>query len=56
MIRSVILLALATSSFVNAAEPWEPLFDGKNLKAWQVHSGKAKYEVQDGVVIGTTMP
>ncbi len=34
---------------------WTPLFDGKTLDGWQVHSGKARYEVVDGMIVGTTV-
>jgi len=33
-----------------------PLFDGKTLNGWQQRSGHAKYEVVDGVIVGTTVP
>lgn len=32
------------------------LFDGKTLKGWSVHSGFAKYHVEDGSIVGTTVP
>jgi len=32
------------------------LFDGKTLKGWSVHSGFAKYHVEDGCIVGTTVP
>jgi len=31
------------------------LFDGKTLTGWSVHSGFAKYEVEDGAIVGTTV-
>lgn len=33
---------------------WTPLFNGKNLKGWKQLNGKAKYEVKDGTIIGTS--
>ena len=36
-------------------EKWESLFDGKTLKGWIQRNGKAKYEVEDGVIVGTTV-
>jgi hypothetical protein len=36
--------------------PWQPMFDGKTLNGWTQRGGKAKYEVVDGVVVGTTVP
>ena len=35
-------------------ENWKPLFNGKNLDEWVQRGGKAKYELEDGVIIGTT--
>jgi Domain of Unknown Function (DUF1080) len=34
---------------------WTPLFDGKTLKGWKQLNGQAKYEVKDGVIIGTAI-
>jgi hypothetical protein len=31
---------------------WINLFDGKTLDGWSVHSGFAKYRVEDGVIVG----
>ena len=36
-------------------DEWMPLFDGKTLNGWSVHSGFAKYHVSDGAIIGTTV-
>jgi hypothetical protein len=32
------------------------LFNGKDLKGWVQRGGEAKYAVEDGVIIGTTVP
>lgn len=42
------LLPLSAQNFV-------PLFDGKTLNGWEQCNGKAKYEVVDGVIVGTTV-
>ena len=31
------------------------LFDGTTLKGWSIHSGFAKYHVEDGAIVGTTV-
>jgi len=36
-------------------EGWVPLFDGKTLNGWSVHSGFAKYHVTDGEIVGTAV-
>ena len=33
----------------------QPLFDGKTLDGWEVRSGLAKYNVEDGQIVGTTV-
>lgn len=35
---------------------WKSLFNGKNLDGWEQLNGKAKYEVKNGEIIGTTVP
>lgn len=34
---------------------WVDLFDGKSLDGWSVHSGFAKYRVEDGTIVGTAV-
>lgn len=41
-----------------AAEPSDgfvPLFDGESIDAWVQRGGKAKYEVVDGMIVGTAV-
>lgn len=38
------------------AEKWASLFDGKTLDGWVQRGGKAKYEVEDGVIVGSSVP
>jgi hypothetical protein len=33
-----------------------PLFDGKTINGWIQRGGKAKYTVEDGMIVGTTVP
>jgi hypothetical protein len=40
---------------VAADSPWVSLFDGKTLNGWEVHSGTAKYEVKEGMIVGTAV-
>jgi len=35
---------------------WIDLFNGKNLDGWAQHGGAAKYRIEDGQIIGTTVP
>ncbi|MBN2637120.1 MAG: DUF1080 domain-containing protein [Prolixibacteraceae bacterium] len=34
---------------------WENLFNGKDLTGWKQLNGKAKYTVEDGAIVGTTV-
>ncbi|MBL9177283.1 MAG: DUF1080 domain-containing protein [Verrucomicrobiaceae bacterium] len=58
MTRRLLLSAAVFSfaSLLHAGDGFVPLFDGKTLAGWEQHSGKAEYRVQDGVIIGKTVP
>ena len=52
----ILCAALLSGIAANAAEDgWIQLFNGKDFEGWEQHGGKAKYAVQDGVVVGTTV-
>jgi hypothetical protein len=52
LLAAVLSLAFAAA----AADPaWVPLFDGKTLNGWEVCNGSAKYQVENGVIVGTTV-
>jgi hypothetical protein len=36
-------------------EKWISLFDGKSLEGWEIHSGTAAYEVDNGAILGTAV-
>jgi hypothetical protein len=48
-----LLLLFASPSM--AQGKWTTLFNGKDLKGWKQLNGKAKYEVINGEIIGTTV-
>jgi hypothetical protein len=50
----VLALILVAFSYVDA-QNWEPLFNGKDFKGWKQLNGKAKYEIQNGEIVGTTV-
>lgn len=56
--RTLLFALCAFPLIVNAAEPgaWVDLFNGKNLDGWVQRGGVAKYSVEDGVIVGTTVP
>lgn len=51
----VALLGLLLSGAVMAQNGWTDLFNGKDLSGWKQLNGEAKYEVVDGVIVGTTV-
>ncbi len=60
MKRIFLVSLLAAAAFVAtlsapAQAGWVELFNGKNLDGWQEHSGKAKYTVEDGVLVGQSV-
>jgi len=50
------LTVLSFTATLQAADEMVPLFDGKTLTGWEQHSGAAEYRVQDGAIIGKTVP
>lgn len=55
-IINIFLLTLLTGSMVFAQDGnWINLFDGESLNGWSVHSGFAKYHVEDGAIVGTAV-
>ncbi len=37
-------------------EDWTVLFNGKDLEGWQRKGGEATYKVEDGAIVGTSVP
>jgi len=52
---SSIAILLLVSSMGFAQNDWVDLIKGKNLKGWKQLNGKAKYEVVNGTIVGTTV-
>jgi hypothetical protein len=57
MKQYLIILLLLISSFASGQKNQEgvSLFNGKDLKGWKVLNGKAKFEVSNGEIVGTTV-
>lgn len=51
----LLLFVLFSVAAVAQSTGWKNLFDGKTLKGWHQLNGKAKYEVVNGTIIGTTV-
>jgi sugar lactone lactonase YvrE len=54
--RTCLLAFLLTPALLSAAPEWKPLFDGKTLTGWKQLGGKAKYEVVEEAIVGTSVP
>lgn len=57
--RLLILTGLMLGTSITALHAqngkWQSLFNGKDLKGWKQLNGKAKYEVVNGEIVGTTV-
>jgi len=58
MTNRLLFLAVIVSltASLHAEDALVPLFDGKTLTGREQHSGAAEYRVQDGVIVGKTVP
>jgi hypothetical protein len=58
MLPRILLAAVAMllSAGITSAEELKPLFDGKSLDGWVQHGGQAKYRVENGEIVGTSVP
>ena len=59
MAIAATILSLVLSGLAGAADKndgFVPLFDGKTLAGWKQLGGKAKYTVEDGVIVGSSVP
>ena len=54
----IVLLVVSVSISLarqRQQDEWVSLFDGETLNGWSVHSGFAKYHVEDDAIVGTTV-
>lgn len=52
---SVSFVAVSGVTY-SADDDLKPLFDGKSLDAFEQHGGKAKYALENGEIVGTSVP
>jgi hypothetical protein len=52
----VLIYSVSLQAQTKSAAGWIQLFNGKDLKGWKQLNGKAKYEIQNGEIVGTTVP
>ncbi len=51
----LMLYAITSVSQTPVKDNWTMLFNGKNLDGWKQLNGKARYEVKNGEIVGTTV-
>ena len=60
LVPLLVVAALAMIALPAVAEDkcdgWKVLFNGKDLTGWEQHSGDAVYKVEDGVIVGHSVP
>ena len=49
-------IVLTSVGHLLAQNNFEPLFNGKDLKGWVQYNGQAKYTVEQGELVGRTVP
>ncbi|MHC4517015.1 MAG: family 16 glycoside hydrolase, partial [Planctomycetota bacterium] len=54
VLGSLAFSLLSATSWADE-ENWQSLFDGKTLDGWVQRNGRAKYAVEDGTIVGTTV-
>lgn len=52
---TIALLFIAMNGLAQKSE-WQSLFDGKTLNGWKQMTGSAPYTVENGQIVGTTVP
>lgn len=50
-----LFLTFSASAQKGTGGKWQSLFNGKDLKGWKQLNGKARYEVKNGEIVGTTV-
>ena len=55
MFSAACVAAALSTTWVQAADQWQDLFDGKTLNGWVQRGGKAKYTVEDGCIVGASV-
>ena len=51
----IVLFVFIMSGIAVAQDGWTNLFNGKDLTGWEQLNGEAKYDVVDGMIVGTTV-
>jgi len=52
----LMILLICCTHTTQANEGFVPLFNGKDFNDWVQHGGKARYTIEDNMVVGTSVP
>lgn len=55
MHKVILALVFFIWCFNGYSQKWQQLFDGKTLQGWTIKAGTATYQVENGVIVGTTV-
>lgn len=55
VVIGLLLVTFSASAQKGSRGKWQKLFNGKDLSGWHQLNGKAKYEVKNGEIVGTTV-
>uniref|UniRef100_UPI000EB26EDF family 16 glycoside hydrolase n=1 Tax=Flavisolibacter nicotianae TaxID=2364882 RepID=UPI000EB26EDF len=58
MKRNALLTLLLFAFLLGSSQTssgWKPLFNGKDLSGWKQLNGRARYRVENGEIVGTTV-
>jgi hypothetical protein len=58
ILTAAVCLSLCSAAQARdpASAKWQSLFDGESLEGWEQHSGEAKYSIEEGCIVGTSVP
>ena len=54
--RFLMALLFAGAAGTTGAAEWRALFNGNNLNGWRQVGGQAEYRVEDGEIVGVSVP
>ena len=52
----LVVITTLLPNTIAAQKGWQPLFNGKDFKGWKKLGGTANYTIDNGSLIGTTVP
>ena len=56
ILLAAFMVLLRLDAAAQKTGDWEYLFNGKDMTGWKELNGKHKWEVRDGMIVGTTVP